>query len=519
MTHRDEIARLARELSQTLAMADDEGFVRLLWAINALQTGHSEAAAPLLRYLYPPEAATDEIVSPHAIHKWEIETIANELLATPKHLLYRIVDYSNYNTMVEATNLLRRIENEESGLDERIPIRRELYRIIGRQFEWQRGFFNMPQFYRNAFIYGQGDCAEYFLQRHGLTVSDLTLVGFCLFTQLTEQFGFRRETDLSSLGINAGIRERALRLLSLPIAEARRLATCERASWDLIAYRPSIFREYPCLAFGPRNARLCSPLPQLIPQRVTSGLFYDVADGGRPIREDYGRRFQSYCERYLQSMLPELGSMGEWSYRFNKNRWDTPDILIPAENTDELEIVIECKASRMSFEARFANEAVLARGYNDMVRGVFQLWRFFSHSRRGNVGRSLAPTAIGLLLTLDDWLVMGKPLQDEIVERATAMANDRDREIIEVDRRPVVFCPITDLERCLVTATNASFRAALVRATQEERLGWMLSSVHEEVAAPSAPRRKYPFDDLDKILPWWGMWQSQDDEHENFAVG
>lgn len=107
--HRLKRDRAEKKLHELLARADYVEFLRLIWAVNALQNGKAVAASRLIEF--PPEAANTDISSGHAIHEWELETIGNELLITAKQPLRpglsRITDCRKFGTMAAAVNLLR----------------------------------------------------------------------------------------------------------------------------------------------------------------------------------------------------------------------------------------------------------------------------------------------------------------------------------------------------------------------------------------------------------------------------
>jgi hypothetical protein len=496
-----------KKLNNYLETADDEGLMQLLWAANALQSDAEQAAAPYLDYRYPKTAVTTDLTQPSFIYKWELETLANEALATPKRTHRRrggtrTLNTRSYNAVVNMANVLGKLENAEDvqGLKER-SVLREMARIANRQFDWQRGYLNLPQFYRNAFVYGQGACADYFKAQHSITINQLSLVGFCMHTMLAENPVFRRRTDLSAVDVDSDVLERALVLIAKPISAMRALAAEERRKGYFTAYRPSVLRRFPCIMFGDENDRVRAPLPQLILERVTSGVFYDVVGGGGAVRHDYGRRFEEYCIKYLRAMLPTLNWREEVKYRARGSEMSTSDILL-VEGV-ELGLAIECKATRMAYRAKFG-DGDLDGGFEEIIKGVFQLWRFFSHCRRGLTGLTINKDAVGAVLTLDNWLQMANPLQDEVLSAASEMAAAKDPEIVEEDKRPITFFGITSMESTLATATSKSFLQAVRAAATAEFRGRLLSNVHERFTKKDQPTKPYPFrSDMGSVLPWW----------------
>jgi hypothetical protein len=140
-----------------------------------------------------------------------------------------------------------------------------------------------------------------------------------------------------------------------------------------------------------------------------------------------------------------------------------------------------------------------------MARGVFQVWRFASHGRRGLLpDERFRPDVKGVVLTLDTWLSMASPMQDDVFTLAREMAAERDPEIIDQDCIPVTFCPIEDLEQTLASATPASFLDSVRAASEERHQGWMLGSVHRQLAPDVRPNNDYPFvEKISEVLPWW----------------
>lgn len=504
-----------RKLDQGLETGADEAVLRMLWAAHAIQSGHSDAGLRFFQSV-PRDFVTSDMTDRHHIHPWEYETLANEMLTVPKRMkLHRGAERTlltgDWRNVTNIVNRLRGLENIESAyrLND-ATILREMSRIGGRQFDWQRGYFNAPQFYRSAYIYGQGACADFFAAEYGITVNQLSLIGYGLFVWLSDHDFFRRNTSMSEMGISPENLQRALALVTQPIAEARAQAGAIRRSIYHTAYRPSVFRMRPCISFGDEQERIRAPLPQLILERTTAGIFYDVVRGGGAVRDDYGHRFESYCLAYLRATLPGIDWQEEQRYRVKPNHIDTPDIL---GNTDgSLALAIECKASRMSYEARFGADPLEERGYEDIIKAVYQLWRFFSHCRRGLASFRLSDSVCGAVLTLDSWLLMAGELQAEVIERARIMAAEKDALILPEDQKPIAFFSITDMEASIIRATESSFGSAIRALATKEHHGWMLVNVHERFIEEGAEPKPFPFHDrLGEVLPWWNIIEDERD--------
>lgn len=495
-----------KKLRKLLSRADDESFFQLIWAVNALQTDRVSVARRFIRF--PPAAATSDLSAQYAIHAWELETLANEVLIIPKAGesagRNRFVNCSLFGAAVAATNLLRGQEDAEAGLFlRRYPVLTELHRIGQRIFPWQRGYFNLPQFYRSAFIYGQARCAEYFHATAGLTFDQFALVGFGLYGYLNDN-AFFRNFSMEEVGISADAMKGALKLLCVSVEDAKkeagrlRQAVSDRHRRLPIAYQPSLLRKFPLVSF---EGRLRSPLPELVLLRVTAGLFYDLVGGGGDLRNEAGNRFEEYCHRLLSAMLPKLQVSRSHRYKLQSNLIESPDLSISKDGV--ISLVLECKSTKLSFGAQFANDPIgeASAGYDELAKGIFQIWRYISHIRRGILTADVSPAACGAILTPDTWLVLSRELRDDLLERANELAK-KDAEILAVDRRKIVFCAVQELEGLLMISDEDRFLGAIAAATEDRFIGWQLPNVHREIGNDLEAVKPYPFE-LGEVLPSW----------------
>ncbi|MBV9064944.1 MAG: hypothetical protein JO004_04150 [Methylobacteriaceae bacterium] len=510
------MSRLQRErhrkkLHELLSKADDEGFCEMVWAIDALQSDRVEAAKPFIEF--PPEAATSEIGSDSLIHKWELETLISQLLITPKKRLREdrnvFLNCKLFSAGANAINFLRKLEEAEAGIYlKRFNILYEMHRLGQRQFSWQRGYANIPQLYRYAYIYNHGGCAQFFEDNFGLSLNHLSLVGFALYSAFLTQPIVGKNSSIVELGIQASTVDRALRLLVAPLDVAQRqtAAIIKKAiggeNWRLpVAYRPSFIRQRPIISFGTNQERLRAPLVQLILLRITSGIYHDLVDQSS-LRNEASRRFEGYCERYIRAMMSRFKVHPSHSYQLRGNEIESPDISI--EDQGKIVVAVECKATKLSFSAQFAEDPAdnARRNYGEIAKGVFQLWRYFAHTRRTVVNEvHVSNRACGMVLTLDTWLTMSAELQDEVLATAAQMAN-KDRDIKDEDRRPVVFCTIQDPEAALARSDEDSFLNALIAAGENKFRGWALPNIIAQAEHPRAEIKPFPFK-LGDVLPWW----------------
>lgn len=500
-----------RKLDDLLSRADDEAFVLMAWATHAIQDKRVHRVRGLLEF--PSEAATDDISSKFAILPWKIETLLNELLAAEKRAIVDgrpniRLNCRLFAAMAKVTRALAGLENAQDGLTLRhISVLREMHRLGQRQFEWQRGFLSTPRYYRAGFVYGGPLTRAFFSGANGFTIDEFVLGCFALYALFIER-PIVRPGNTGLLGIDKDTLDRILGLVTASHKDARAQARAMRTRPGHVAYKKSLFRTTPCLSFADADGRLRihAPLPDLLVLRSTSGLFYDLVRAGDEVKNEIAGRFETYCREFLRLTLPSFDVAASYQYPYRKNRIDTPDVLV--RQAGEVVLIVECKATRMSYEARFSDDPVVdaRRGHEELAKGVFQIWRLVSHHRRGLLAdERLSPNVRGIVLTLDTWLSMAEVLQDDVLEMAKTMATEKDLEILQQDRIPVVFSPVADMEDTVLVATERSFFAAVeAAATDPSYHGWALWSVHRDITGREVEGRPHPFADrVGDVFNWW----------------
>jgi len=520
------VAYHQQQLLKMFARANDAAFLQMIWAVDALQSGREAAAKPYFS-LYPPAAiAKSSVRSPVGIHRWELETLIVQLLLAPKELPREqgnlVLDCSKFEAIRQVINRLRDLENVESAryLAGDFTIWGEMHRIAQRQFHWQRGYFNSPQFYRYAYLYAQGKCAEYFKEAYGFEITDLIFTGFGLYSHYVTAPWVRRQTSVPEVGLTEEIVQKAFPMISCSRDDARAetaalvaRAQNEHGSAIPAALLPSVLRKTPLIYVNDPN-QLISPIPEAILLRVTAGLYHDLFPGGQDLINDANARFERYCVDLIDKMMSRFEVIGAFRYGPKGTQMDSPDVLV--KDRGKLVIVAECKATKLTYLAQFAEDPFEAarKQYSQLAKGIFQLWRFLSHVRRRLVQEELAAECYAMVFTLDAFMQMARDPQNKVLAEANSMA-DEDGSIAREDRRPVVICPISSLESILARATEDSLLASLKASTEEKYQGWMLSEVHRDAGATKqfGEPKPYPFD-LGSVLPWWDRFGELDDDEE-----
>ena len=409
-----KVAYHLQQLKKLFARASDQQFLQMIWAVDALRAGRLEAAAQFLSF--PPQAAAQSIGSEFAVHQWELETLIIELLHTPRNDppsdKGAEFDCGTFKSVAHLVNRLRQLENAESAVylaGSRFNIFGELHRIAQRQFHWQRGYLNLPQFYRYAFIYAQGKCGEYFEKTYGLPITELNFVGFVFFTQSMRRPWIPRTFSIPELELTTDIVARALPLLLISASRAReetikivKEVNAKHGATLPTAFLPSILRRYPLVCLEEEASDVIAPIPEVLLMRVTSGLYYDLIPGGQALLNEANDRFEEYCAAYVSALMKRFKVRRTYRYEPKKGASiDTPDILV--NDGDRLALVAECKATKLTYLAQFSEDPFESekKQYLQIANAVFQLWRFFSHVRRGLAIEPVDADTSAMVLTLE----------------------------------------------------------------------------------------------------------------------
>jgi hypothetical protein len=495
-SNRTSLTYYKKKLERLLNCSPDADFLKLCWAMDAHQSGRKMQAN---RFIRIPDELNEFNILP-----WTIETLVNELLTIPKSvtIAQRYRNCHDYRAFAAAYNALSSLENAQTGeLLENVDVLEELRRLSQRQFEWQTGYTTYPRLYRSAYLYGGEHAKAHFLSSYGLSVDQFSLVCFGLYAMFRDHADVKRQLDWSSLGVEPQVIEAAVLRMACSHQMARDEAKMLRLQGGEVAYQKSVLRKFPCIIF---DGTLQAPLPELIVWRSTSGLFYDFVAGPEQVRNEISKRFETYCHDLMRDSFPALTVSPSLKYKVGKLQLDTPDILISKAGV--LSVILECKATRMSHDDRYSISpiGIEKRRYDEISKGVFQIWRMVSHLRRGLISPTeQSPDLTGVVLTLDNWLVSANSLTKTVLSRARDLVLTKDPQIIDADCIPVIVCPIDYFEATIQIATSESLLSSIYEAASPKYDGWMLWNVHQDLFPYQNQNNPYPYKDSGEHgLPW-----------------
>lgn len=493
-----------KALHELLSKAEAAGFLQLIWSLDALQRGEDEQARR-----FGPSFSSKEIDEARdrmRFAPWFLETLVNEYLTTPSRSGPQILNVRHPNAANALAVGLNQLENAEDGLWLKTGnVIHLMGHLAQRQFPWQRGFAYFLQFFRPLFVFDFPEAMARFEAQVGISIERFAYCGFALRAHLTDFPYASLNIDLTVVNISAHERDIVFRKIAAPLLAARRQATMLRAEGGFTGYKKSVLRQTPCIVL-PGRGELIAPLPDLIALRITNGIYYDIVGDGA-INERMGKRFEDYIAMLFDAYLPAIKVRRESAYSIRKGEnYRSSDLVLIIDGV--VPVVIECKAKRASHSAKFAESPVEAEGLSDLAHGVFQIWRYIAHHRRGLVDADLTLSAspVGILLTLDTWADMSEPTREEVFRLARQIQQAKAPEIVSTDMIPVGFLHVEDFEGMLATATSASLVAAIdlwIRDPQYH--GWSLRTVHANAPGRQEIDQVPIFNSLPRPsgMSWW----------------
>jgi len=501
MSKRLKRDRARSDLAYLLKIAQAAPFFQMIWCADRIRVGDfvrgSRGLSDIPKWVL-------ESVREDKLHfqPWMLEDLVNEWLATPrpKLALPRRLLCESYNGFVSVYNAILRVDDTESGfeIERGQDVLQMMPRYAHRQFEWQQGWLNGPSLYRSAFIYGQGTSREWFRESHGVAPADLMLFALAAHSAFNGAPEVRRESfSVPQLGLDEPLIAACLRLMSAPMGSAITAAAHLRRGPYNVAAKPSVLRRTPMVSFGADLYR--APLPDLLLERATTGLYLDIVRAPDDVRNEVARRFETYCIELFQNMFGSA-TCRQYQYGSKKRPINTPDIMVQSKG--RLELIVECKATRMTFEVRFSDawQEATERGYRELAKGVGQIWRHASHMRRGLVPDKPADQLNGLVLTVDPWMRMTHGQDEIILQMAREWCVENDAEIQSEDECPVGFTHVADLE-ALFHTTDADHAMATLRSIAE-RTGWGANELRRDEGSPRV-NRPFAFGErMVEVIPW-----------------
>lgn len=497
-----------KKLNDALGKIDEaEDFFRMMWAIDKIGEGDLR---PLRRFRKQRPEHLEWITKRHSVHKWTLESLLNSYLRTrPLRRRpgrpFRTLDTFNLESPIHLLQLTNELENADDGMVlQRLDVLGEMHRLAQRQFHWQRGKMNKAAFFKSAYLFTFPEADEHFRSKYDISIHDFCFSGFAIAALVQDFPAFLARPAVDGINIDPSILAKGIGMYALPEGPLRHEASTMRQVTNHSAYQASVFRRFPCLAVPEKGIIVC-PIRDLVVERFTNGLYYDLVDNDGKLRDLVGKRFESYCRLLFEAFVQNLEVRPEFKYG-PKNRYDSPDLFLV--DSGETVAVIECKAKKAPISIKLGEEPHLLENpaLDELAKGAFQVWRYFSHVRRGICvsTNKLSPQSVGVVVAMDTWMETSTRQREEVLRRARQICVEKDPAISADDQVPVVFANVDDIEDLLRTSTDANLLKTLQEVLKPEKAGWMLAHLHVEIAPGEQIDKGDPLDQhMNDVIQWW----------------
>lgn len=447
MSSSDELFEFYKPLRNNLSKVCLEESLYVVWAYiqhiihNSTIPPDIEVAQEFLRKSHRGEKG---------IFAWEFELIARETIVNAQQGDRCPETLKQWSYLRRSIGKVRDLENAVGQMYvDHTNALTELNRIAHRQFQWQNYHF-MQQLTRNYKIFSYPDIDRIVQEKLNLSVYQLYLIGFSLFSFYYKTPAVRYPITVSLAQMNQESVETFLRYFSRDLDSIRAILMSEQDISERYAYSFSSLRAYPLIKMPYRNEMcLVCPLPPLLLWRITTGLYYEIVRV-KGFGASFGKSYQNHVGEVLEkaNIAKKLTIVPEHEYYVGHDRKDTIDWIA---HDDQAALFIECKTKRLVLPAKveLLDTKPMEEELETMSDFIVQIYRTISDyandcypNFKFNSGREVYP----FLVTLEDWYLFGGGLHSDLRRQVEDKFRALGLSLDMLDKMPYSICSIDELE-------------------------------------------------------------------------
>jgi len=414
--------------------------------------------------------------------EWELEILVREIILNCPDA--GIKSLKNWPDFACAMNHVKRIENDTWGISgENHSIWREIHRIAHRQFNWQRRI-NHGRILRYFTIFNHPKMSPLVLRSIGLPTEQIFSVGMSLTGHFLKSISIQEPLRDEVYGLSAEVIAGALSPFVISMNDVRdetKSAQQYNVNW---AYTFNPLRKTPLVRISTNGiSRLFCPIPRLLLERITDGIFYEVA-GDADFASAFGLAFQDYVGSVLERANRTGGYsvVSEHFYGSKGKRKATSDWIVDDEGGT---LFVECKTKRMKIEAKFDlnSEEFFTNEIENMAGFLVQLYKTIVDALSGAYsgwkphGGKIYPVVV----TLENWYAFGNYFLDKVDERLGKLLSDVGVDASIVGQHPYTICAVEDLEMAIQVIDQRGIEPVFDEKIDGEKRYWDLSVAVEGV--------------------------------------
>ena len=428
--------------------------------------------------------------------EWDIPVIAREIvLYATRTGTKRLKTWLEFSAILEK---LREVSAAMAPITSAEDAYNSIHPTIQQQFKRQgRHFIN--DLVRAYKIFSAPGVEDLLIRETGIPMKAWTFVGFAIAGAMQKDSGINANQDYTLFGISREHSRALFTRISRTSEVLKELTAQEQRQDSSWQYTPNPMLSYPLVSLlsGEPHLLHC-PLPHYVLERVSSGLYYDIAR-----KPGFETPFGAAVENYVGELLhltfptPRFAVAKEQPYRVGKNQKHGVDWVVM---DDQANLFLECKAKRMGKEGRLSSDPDIVRSAVDVLaQGVVKLYKNIDDARRGRTPQ-WKPNDLPIypvLLTLEDWILAGPAadlLRDAVAKRFTA-ANLNPTWLTEMPYS-VVSCSQLELVSPTISEVGIDrfFKARFDRGKAKWRLTDVAHHYFKEIYERTANRELFLHD-------------------------
>ena len=482
-----------------------------LWEVQRLQVGIDKSPPRIVGLPIGGLGASIAEGKPY-FPPWVIEQIINivSIFGNSGNRRDRLIDVFQWENLAQLHNLVRNYNDARTGAFLKTnDVFENLSKIGRQQFHWQDGSLGLLFLEMYATLYLGDACNRACKDRHQISADEFLSYGFIIFSGFSASPYIELPYDLSIIDGEQKTLKTVLNRYSLSTRDFNQNCRILRRQDSLGEYSKSQLRMKPIIRLA--DGRYFCPMPRLIHFRITSGLISETSYSGAAINE-VADNFEMFSFNKFSMAFPETLPRKEETYGTKQRPKKTPDIR--AFEGESLRLIIECKATLLLFEDKFENVDLenLPKKSEQIVKGILQVWRYVRDSYEGlTPDEKLGDDCSGLILTLEDWVLMDRDRYDLLLERANELADEE--KIPNLARVDTAITSIKDFLYILQHATFSEFLKCLNLAKKSEFNGYILRNVFREMHGDRTPVRDLSSEETINQKVWyWERTRTESNE-------
>lgn len=379
-------------------------------------------------------------------YAWQIETLCREIvLNAPDRGDLSLL---RWRDLAKAINHIVDVEDaafKANGITMDVMV--ELHRISHRQFPWQNGF-SLNSVLRAIKIFGKKEVDAVVTTELGMTVVQVTALGMALAGHFSHSASLANPGSYLQLGISKDALQAYFQRMCYSLHELHQ-KTKEQQKYDhdwVYTFNPLV--EKPLISIGTdKGLRILCPIPRLLTQRATTGLYFDIARSPA-FSNPYGNAFEKYIGDVLGTTCPgpAFSLIPETPYYIGRQQYRGPD-WIWSDSTAQ--VFIEAKTKRMRLDAKTqADPEALERELGVMAGLVVQHYANIDRALKGHMPHWTADDRliIPMVVTLEDWYLLGPTPRDLLLDKVRTKLADEGLNPELFTTCPFIIVSINDLE-------------------------------------------------------------------------